>query len=350
MPRKRKDSTTGLPPRVYLKHGAFYYVHPDGKWERIGKSIEEARRIGRLYAENNNGYGTVAYWLDRFLLHCKERTAYPAKDGGLAPRTYSDYVKTAEMLKLYFGEMYVNQVKGYHIAEYLDLGVKNNRAVRANREKSTLSACYSWLMRLEESGVHHNPCSGIRKNKETKRERYVTDGEYAIIHSIAHKNVAALLDFVYLTLQRPEDIIQWTDSNIIVKQEADGTFSRVIRNYQAKKNGNKVVDILITPEIQDLLNYLRIEKGVPFIHTQDKTAYKYTGLNSMLTRAFKEAGLKRFGFYDMKGKGATDMWLRGIPLERIQVLCGHESVTTTEIYVKSRWSETVMPNTKNKKG
>jgi len=51
-----------------------------------------------------------------------------------------------------------------------------------------------------------------------------------------------------------------------------------------------------------------------------------------------------FGFYDLKGKGATDMWLANVPLTEIQVLCGHESVRTTEIYVKSRWRGTVSPN------
>ncbi|WP_159990896.1 tyrosine-type recombinase/integrase [Pelistega ratti] len=47
--------------------------------------------------------------------------------------------------------------------------------------------------------------------------------------------------------------------------------------------------------------------------------------------------MKHFGFYDLKGKDATDMWLRGVPLKQIQVLGGHESIKTTEIYVKSRW-------------
>jgi site-specific recombinase XerD len=39
------------------------------------------------------------------------------------------------------------------------------------------------------------------------------------------------------------------------------------------------------------------------------------------------------------------MWLSGEQLEMIQVLCGHDSITTTEIYVKSRWRHTVQPNT-----
>lgn len=348
MPRKRKDNTAGLPERVYLKHGAFYYVHPSGKWERIGTSIEEARRVGRLYADSDNHFGTVAYWLDMFLLHCKDRTALPSKKGGLAEQTYKDYMKTAEMLKAYFGQMYAHQVKSYHIAEYLDLGVKNNRAVRANREKATLSACYTWLMRLEESGITANPCIGVRRNKETKRNRYVTDEEYKAVHNIAHPNVAALLDLIYLTLQRPEDIILWTKDNIIQKTEVDGTVSTVIRNDQAKKSGQKIVDILITPEIQTILNNLMPIKGGTFIRTRNNMPYTYSGLTAMLARAIESVGIKRFGFYDLKGKGATDMWLRGVPLEQIQVLCGHESVKTTEVYVKSRWTGTVKPNTKIK--
>ena len=50
-----------------------------------------------------------------------------------------------------------------------------------------------------------------------------------------------------------------------------------------------------------------------------------------------------FALYDLKGKGATDMWLAGERLTTIQVLYGHESVTTTEKYVKARRG-TVEPN------
>lgn len=56
--------------------------------------------------------------------------------------------------------------------------------------------------------------------------------------------------------------------------------------------------------------------------------------------------LQPFGFRDLKGKGATDMWLSGIPIERIQALCGHKDKATTEIYVKSRWRESMTPNSR----
>ena len=80
------------------------------------------------------------------------------------------------------------------------------------------------------------------------------------------------------------------------------------------------------------------------MHTRKGQPYTYDGLCAMLKRYIKKTGGQMFGFYDLKGKGATDMWQAGVPLEQIQVLCGHESVTTTEIYVKQRWNSIIEPN------
>jgi integrase len=33
-----------------------------------------------------------------------------------------------------------------------------------------------------------------------------------------------------------------------------------------------------------------------------------------------------------------------VPIEQIQMLCGHANKTTTEIYVKQRWHETAVAN------
>ena len=81
-----------------------------------------------------------------------------------------------------------------------------------------------------------------------------------------------------------------------------------------------------------------------FIHRDDGKPYTYSGLSSMLRHDIKKAKVESFGFYDLKGKGATDMWLTGVSMEQIQVLCGHESIKTTEVYVKCRWRGTVQPN------
>jgi site-specific recombinase XerD len=60
----------------------------------------------------------------------------------------------------------------------------------------------------------------------------------------------------------------------------------------------------------------------------------------------KKAGVKTFGLMDVRAKGATDMYLAGVPLEHIQMLMGHRSVQTTEIYIKRLLAtvSTVAPN------
>ena len=347
MGRKRANNPLNLPDRVYAKHGAFYYVHRDNRWEKIGTDIKEAKRIGNLYNDPDEVFGTMAYYLDAFAAWANKR----AEQGALAPRTAADYADNVDKLKLFFGKMLPEHIEPKHVGQYLDLGVEMDRAVRANREKACLSACFTWLIRAGEANVKINPCAGVKRNKETKRERYVEHAEYNALRKVAVKSVRALLDLIYRTLQRPEDIIQWTVKNIIIKTETDGTQIRVIRNRPAKTENSTgaVVDIEITPEIETILNDLKADPKIIGMHSTlirqtNGQPYTYDGLASMLRRYVKKAGIEPMGFYDMKGKGATDMWLNGTPPHIIQHLCGHASIKTTEIYVKSRWRGTAKPN------
>jgi len=252
-----------------------------------------------------------------------------------------------EPLKLFFGAMLPSQVEPHHIGNYLDLGAIQERPVRANREKSCLSAAFTWMLRQPDAGIKLNPCAGVKRNPESKRERYVEDWEYEAVYNETSKSVRMLMALVYRTLQRPEDIITWTPKNLISKKEK-GITKRILRVKQNKTGA--IVDIEISPEIDVILKEIWGPSGLPFvgmplIHTRKGKGYVYSGLTSMLNRDRARVKLEEtFGFYDIKGKGATDMWLSGVPLEQIQVLCGHESVTTTEIYVKCRWRGTVLAN------
>ena len=83
MGRKRKENPLGLPDRVYARHGAFFYAHRDGRWERLGTDAAEAKRKGGLYNDPESRYGTLGYFLDPFVLNCEKRVAA----GDLAKRT-----------------------------------------------------------------------------------------------------------------------------------------------------------------------------------------------------------------------------------------------------------------------
>ncbi len=361
MAGRRKNNPLGLEPRVYPKHGALYYVHRDGRWEKLGTDKDKANKRARLYNDSHGLYGTMAYWLDMFVVECEQRV----KAGTLAPRTLADYRQDVEPLKIYFAPpMLPTDVEPNHVQDYLELGAQAGHPVRANRQKACLSSCMSWLIRTGNAdGLVVNPClraSGIKRNPESKRERYVTHDEYRDVYAQAPYQVRAMMELTYRTLQRPEsDILDWTVANLPAK---DG--KRILRVAQAKVRGTtgKTVDIALSPELESLFTDLvgdvpRI--GRPLVcASRGKHAgqrYTYDGISAMLKRAIAKANLERarnarpripsFGFRDLKGKGATDMWLAGVPIEQIQLLCGHEDKATTEQYIKQRWRETAAPNT-----
>lgn len=359
MGRKRKNADDGLEPRVYQRHGAYYYVHRDGRWERLGVDKAGANQKARLYNDPDGEFGTMVYWLDMFLAHCEERV----KAKTLAQRTYDDYKqaikgtdKKAGALRVFFAApMTPLDVEPDMVQDFLDTNAQLGRPVPANREKAALSSCMSWLIRTGKvPGLKVNPClrgSGIKRNAETKRDRYVTHDEYRDVWAVAQTSVRLMMELTYRTLQRPEsDIIHWTTEVLLT---ADG--QRKLQFKQGKTG--KTMRIAIAPELDALV---RASLGdvpklrQPIIRTRDGNAYSYDGLSAMLKRSITKANQARatkglpviqsFGFRDLKGKGATDMWRDGVPIEQIQQLCGHEDKTTTEIYVKQRWHETATAN------
>jgi integrase len=353
MGRQRKDGDPfGLAgTRLSFRHGAFYYRHRDGRWEHAGTDVAAAKRRAALYNDPSGVYGTTGYWLDRFLLDF----ALLVKAGDKAQRTLDDYTKNTEPLKAYFGNMLPEDIKPSDVQAYLDIGRKAGRPVRANREKACLSSMLSWLMRQPgATTMLVNPCmqaSGTQGNAESKRERYVTDAEYRAVWAAAGTQVRLLMDLTNKTLQRPEsDILGWTPA-IIGRDEH--TKARILYFQQGK---TKVwVKIALTADLETLIRRAMGEPpqiGQPLVHTLKGKQYTYTGIMAMLTAAINKANKGRpeadripsFGFRDLKGKGATDMWKSGVPIERIQLLCGHASKETTEKYIKARWSEAAAPN------
>src|SRR6266498_3151762 len=196
MGRKRKSNPLGLPDRVYIRHGAFYYVHKDGRYERLGTDVKEAKRKGNLYNDPNCQFGTMQWYLDSFIVHCEKRVGLSKAQKGLSQRTYEDYKGNVEPLKRFFGRMTPLMVEPKDVAKYLDIAAEIGRPIRANRGKACLSACFTWLIRTGEGGVKINPCIGVRRNPEQKRERYITDDEYMAVYALATSPVRALMALV----------------------------------------------------------------------------------------------------------------------------------------------------------
>lgn len=332
--RPRKDPSQKLPKRVYLRSGSFYYVHAlTGRWEPLGKDLGVATSKAAIYNGQRSSHGTMNHWFDEWSKELESKV----KAGTLAERTKKDYLGNLTMLRPFFGKMHPTLVESAHVQDYLDIGRDEDRPVRANREKAALSSCLAWMLSRSLGGLKKNVCLDVKRNPETPRTRYVSDDEYRRVHQVSSPVLRAWSELVYRTLQRPSDVLSWKRSQHLVVGDDGKQYLR----FRQSKTGAPV-SIEASPMLLEIFEKLRIErekqkvKSDFLIPTEDGNQYTLSGITSIWSRATETAKVGDFGIYDMKSKGATDMYLQGTPLETIQHLCAHSSITTTEIYIKSR--------------
>lgn len=331
-PRKLEQ---GLPKGIYLKSGTFYAVVRN-KWIGLGKDLGVATSKAKELYDGVPAAGTMSHWLDQWILELGKQVAADE----LAPRTKSDYEKALVTLKAYLGAMQPLAVETKHITKFVEIGRDNGRAVTVNREKAALSSCMSWMVAHGHGGLKFNPCKGAPRNTEKKRGRYISDDEYSAVFTLASAPVRALMELMYRTLQRPSDILLWTHSTIITHDSVE-----MLSFRQGKTDA--WVKIQVSASLRrafDEMAAARKVKSLYLICRQDGKPYKFAGISGMYRRHVEASGVRDFGIYDIKAKGATDMYNAGVLLADICALCAHANEQTTEIYIKAHNPRVMKPN------
>lgn len=319
MPRIRK-SNKHLPPNVYSKHGAYYYVRPSSKkWVRLGKSFSEAIAAWAKLVNPIKKVNTMNQLFDRYMIEIA-----PTK----AKKTYKANLIQIKPLRIYFGNMEPTEVTSVDIYKYIDMRCANAK-VGANREKSLLSTCFSYAIRW---GIaKDNPCRHVKRIPEKPRDRYITQGEYKAVRSISPPLVQLMMDFAYCTGQRIGDILKIKLSDLI----EDGIL------IKQNKAGAKII-IEWTHQLQECVNNVR---GLPRSNLYSMTLFcnkkgrplTYDGFSSVWDRVMKKALeenviQERFTFNDLRAKTGSD----ALSLEHASQLLGHaDSRITKRVYVRN---------------
>ncbi|RQO38649.1 hypothetical protein DBR37_01780 [Herminiimonas sp. KBW02] len=366
MNRARKTGK-GLPRRVYLKNGAYRFYSAelitdpkDGKQKRWITLAPEAAgesamllALGALLQDKKSLTGSMPYVCDQFRLH---------KLGRYSVETQATYKQYLETIATAFEDFAAAQVTTKSCADF----IRTNFADKPNTAQK-----YVALMRrlfkyvISELGLRHdNPLDQIDlSNYETvRREVLPTHDQVQAIRtagmtSTPRKSTGAtyptasgpmfccLIDIAYLLWQRAIDVRTLKESQIV-----DG-YIRFKPSKTAKSSG-KTVDIVITPQIQEVLDRARaIKKGykvngqpliTPYLFpTMKGEPYSKSGLFSMWDRARDRLGIgkdspphERIQFRDLRALGATDAAKSGEQRQAIQTRLAHTSGKTSDIYIK----------------
>lgn len=324
MGRRRKSNFT-LPPRLYLKHGAYYYVSRENKWTRLSddKAIafsKWAEIEGDTPIESGQEKpkaGSMDALINKYMIEIAPKKA---------KSTYSGNLIEAKNLKEVFGKMLVLEIRPTHIAQYLDIrGLK--APIRANREISLLSHIFSYAMRWGQ--LDRNPCLGVAKHTEKGRDRYITDKEFEGVKSLASDLIATVMEFAYITAMRKGDILklrldQITDDGIWIKQSKTGSKQL----YEWTKGLSEVVG-----KARALNHSI---SGLYLFCTRQGQPYSDAGFKAMWNRVqikWANSGGERFTFHDIRAKSLTDAKRIGLDA---QSLAGHATSAMTEHYIKQR--------------
>lgn len=308
--RPRKHNRN-LPARMFLKHGRYYYV-VGGKWHPLSKDYAEAlAQYAQRTAATSAG---MAALIDRFLIEAAPK---------LSPRTQKEYRRLGEKLKPVFAEFRPAQVKPHHVAAVIDHEAKT-APVQANRLRQFLSVVFAHAVRW--GVVDANPCRDVKGVSVKRRDRYITDEEFAAVKAVASESVGCIMDFCYLTAQRISDVLKVRLSDIA----AEGVF------FEQGKTGKKLL-VAMNPELAATIsNARRLHnkvRGLTLFHGRGGRAYGYFGVSAMFRRACKKANVEDFHLHDIRAKAITDAERQGLNSQR---LAGHKSRAMTEHYIKAR--------------
>ncbi len=204
-----------------------------------------------------------------------------------------------------------------------------DKPYQANRTLGVLSVifnqCEVWGLRPDGS----NPCRHVKKYREEKRERFLSEDELKNLWSVldeceadGSESVAACNAFRLLILTgcrlREIQTLKWD------YLKADGIY------LPDSKTGAKKV--YIGKDARDLLNRIKREDKNPFVIPGTIENQHITDLQKPWRRIRKKAGLEDVRIHDLRHSFASFGLASGLSLAEIGKLLGHSQVQTTARY------------------
>lgn len=315
---RRRSKDKHLPPHLYKRSDGYYYRHPNGGEKKVAKAddlalalVEWAKLEGATLSPDAVTFGPIAeQWKKAWL---------PT----VSVRTQRDYKRHVERLVEVFGTSSLDSITPRDVATYRD---KRSAKVQANREIAVLSILFGWA---REHGYTQqpNPCTGLRRNKETGRDVYMSD---AVFDAIFNQGDQSVKDAMNIAVRTGADVsvILTVKRTAVVNDELrmGRTKTDTPVRYRLKGEDGKLNEL--GKIVKEILERKRNATGPNLIQDQNGQRVPYYTFADRFDVARTKAGYQpgEYQFRDIRPKVATDQE----DIQRAQDLLGHRHRSTTE--------------------
>ena len=332
MPTTRQPRYAKLPKYVYAKGGWYVYRRylgvesgkaqfaPDRKLCMIDEPVAEVWRAFRALAAGARN-DTLAWLFGEYLTSPQYNK--------LAEHTRKMYIRNARTIEQtqlkdgsLFGEAEIVALTPGGFRRYMDKR-SEGAYVQANRELSFMKTAFAWA--FERDLIKSNPVLTVKRNKETARDKYITDAEYAFVCERASAPVRAAMELAYLCRARIDEVMSF-DRDMIGE---DGLLLE-------RNKGSKTQVIGWTPRLREAIRLGRVGRNnMPkvsrfIISKGDGSQMNYEGFKSAWARlkakCKREGMAVTFTYHDIKAKGVSDF--EG----NKHAASGHKSPRMTAVY------------------
>lgn len=281
---RKRTKDRDLPSRVYLRHGAYFFVEPSGKWIRLADTKPAALRALADLLEPSAS--TFAKFAEKYRL-----TVLIKKH----PATQKTQGYQIDRLVRVFGHMRLDEIRRGHVARYRD----ERPPVAANRELALLQHMFARAVEWEL--LDENPCAGVSRNTEKARDRYVTDEEFLAVYETASPMIRVMMALALLTGQREADLLKLRKSDITKEG---------IR-FKQGKTGKRLIVRWSDALVETIEAAAQLPVGVESIHIVCNASgqpYSSSGFQTAWQRHIKtfDDKVERFTFHDLRAKAASD--------------------------------------------
>lgn len=304
--------------------GAHGVVSPDEARKRARALISDAKAGEDPASERDarRAVITVKALGERFLAeyvadHCKPNTAYEYRrllEGCINPR---------------IGRLAVAEVQRRDVAQFHHS--MRTSPYQANRALSVLSKMFNladvWGLRQDRE----NPCRFVRKYKEKRRERFLSDEEFSRLGKVLNaveaegsetRSAVGAIRLLMLTGCRVSEIqtMRWEDVDLKTAE----------LRLRDTKTGARMVPL--SSAAVDVLTALPRIDGNPWVIVGRRLGAHLTDLQHPWRRIRSRAGLEDVRIHDLRHSFASRALALGESLSMIGKLLGHTQVQTTARY------------------